>query len=309
MTLTRAQRALTVLVVAAALIGSVAYGLASQLPTPAPVARLSIVASFYPLQEFASRLVGPDVQVSVLVPPGVEPHDWEPTPGDVNRVAGADLVVYIHPQFETYVLQILNVLPSPPPFVVTSDGLDLLSLHVGGETTVDPHIWLDPILVKHQVTRIRDALIQIDADYEQEYRERADALLVDLDALDAEISEALRLCEVRTFITSHSAFAYFARRYSLTMESITVDPEVEAGPSRILELISYARANNITIIYTEPLVTPGAAEVIAEEIDGTTLPLDPAEGVSREGTSPGRSYFSIMSDNLVNLIIGLRCVA
>ncbi len=307
MTLTRTKRIGVVIGLAVVLTTLVSAAFVALLPEREPPARLSIITSFYPLQEFTTRLVGTDVRVQALVPPGVEPHDWEPSPGDVLSVAAADLVVYIHARFETFIPELLAAVPEAPPAVATSEGRDLVTLETGEIPRIDPHIWLDPIMAQQQVPKIRDALIQIDPDYEAGYRERAEGLLADLEALHAEILEGLKGCEFRTFIASHAAFTYFARRYNLTLESISLDPEVGPGPARIRALIDYALTYNLTIIYTEPLVAAGAADVVAEEIGGKTLPLDPVEGLTSIDASSDRTYFSIMRNNLTNLRIGLRC--
>ncbi|MFQ5837409.1 MAG: metal ABC transporter substrate-binding protein [Thermoplasmata archaeon] len=306
MTLTRTHRALVVAAVVALLALSSGYTVVSLLPARESPARLTIVASFYPLKEFITPLVGSDVRVKTLVSPGEEPHDWEPTLRDVTDLAEADLVVYMHPDFETYVPRLLASLPSPPPTVVTSEGLELLRVQRGAEQEIDPHIWLDPILVQHQVGLILDALIEVDPTFEAEYRMRADVLLSNLSELHEDIVQGLESCELRTFIASHAAFTYFSNRYSLILQAISIDPEVEPVASRLEALIEYALVHNITVIYTEPLVVGGAAEVIAEAIGGTTLPLDPAEGVSSD-QSGSPTYFSIMRDNLANLRVGLRC--
>ncbi len=304
---TRVQRAVVVAVAAAAVLSVLAGGaFLAMVPLEEQAARLTVVASFFPLYEFATLLVGTDVEVRILVPPGVEPHDWEPRPGDLSVVAEADLLIYIHPEFETYVPSLLAAVPAPPATAVMSEGLELLLWQQGSEVVIDPHIWLDPLLIEHQVLLIRDALIRIDPGHESDYRLRASFLLAKLERLHEDFVEGLSLCEVRTFIASHAAFTYFALRYDLTLEPITRNPEVGPSLGRIQELIDYARAHDLKVIYTEPLLAGGTAQVIAEEIGGTTLPLDPVEGSTSKGSTV-RTYFSIMRDNLDNLRVGLRC--
>jgi zinc transport system substrate-binding protein len=308
MVLARRTRIAVVATAVVLVVTGVTYGLflLSSSP-PGTSGRLAIVASFFPVAQLTSRVAGPGVTVTTLVPTGVEPHDWEPAPGDLQKLASADLVVYIHPDFETYVPLLLSSLSSPPPSVATSEGLDLLTIQHGDEEEVDPHIWLDPILVRHQIRLIRDALIDIDPQFEDAYVARASAVEQELASLDIGIRSGLESCEIRTFIASHAAFTYFALRYNLTLESITSEPDVEPTAARIQELIDYARANNISVIYTEPLVSSGPAQVIAEEIGGTTKPLDPIESISSEDLTAGRTFFTIPWDNLVNLQAGLRC--
>jgi zinc transport system substrate-binding protein len=269
--------------------------------------RLLVVASFYPLQEFTKRLVDPDVRVVTLIPAGVEPHDWEPRPGDAVLLTQADLLLYVHPEFETSVVTLLAAGDTPPPFVIVSDGLELKVVQHEGEEEVDPHIWLDPVLAQHIVLQIRDGLIRVDPAMESAYRQRAHEVLSELRNLHEEISIGLRDCRIRTFIASHAAFSYFSQRYDLTMEAITTNPEAEPSPSRLEQLIDYARALGITVIYKEPLVSGGPAEVIAEEIGGSTLTLDPIEVVADWNLETGPNYFTLMLENLQNLRTGLGC--
>jgi zinc transport system substrate-binding protein len=307
MQLRRSHRIAIVATVVALIVIPLAVFLPSFLATNRSEARLTVVASFYPVWELTSRLVGPDVRVETLVPFGVEPHDWEPTPGTLAMIDHATLVVYIHPAFETYVPDLLAASADPPQAVVTSQGLDLLTIRLGDETLIDPHIWLDPMLAQHMVREIRDALIRIDPAHEMEYRGRADDLLAELETLNQDISQGLGACRLRTFVTSHAAFAYFARRYNLTMEAITPSPEAEPSPARIQELVVFARAHGITVVYTEPLVSSGWAETLAGEIGGTTLPLNPIEGISNPDLAGGPNYFTLMRELLANLQVGLGC--
>lgn len=318
MPLSRTHR-IAVLAAVVVLVGvSVAAAFAALTPGEPPGGRLLLIASFYPVWEFTSRVAGDDVRVELLVPSGVDPHDWEPTPGDVALVAAADLVVYVHPSFETFVPQLLEAAPTPPPAVATAEGLDLLRLpgHEDEEDDeadlhdeeVDPHIWLDPLLAMDQVRAIRDALLAVDPAFAERYEANADALLADLQALHVEIEAGLKGCALGIFITVHASFRYFALRYGLVNEYISVDPEVGPSPTRIRELVELAQEHGIAVIFTEPLLPSGAAEVIAEAIEGETLPLDPLEGLANPDLDVGPNHFTLMRLNLANLRAGLGCL-
>lgn len=115
-------------------------------------------------------------------------------------------------------------------------------------------------------------------------------------------------CELKSFITSHEAFGYLAREYSLTQVPIAgLSPDSEPSAKQVVEISQFAKANNIEYIFFESLLSPRLTETIAREADAKTLLLDPIEGISNEDIKAGRNYFSVMRDNLSNLKLALRC--
>jgi zinc transport system substrate-binding protein len=255
------------------------------------------VTSFYPLYDFASHVAGDRAEVSSLVPPGIEPHDWEPAFGDVTRAREADLLVINGAGFESWAEGI-----GAREIVDTSEGLET-------QAGIDPHIWLDPVLAKHQVDVIRAALAQADpvgADY---YNDNAERFSAELDGLDAFVKGELSSCEKSDFIAFHDAFSRFAGRYGLTQHSIHgMSPEGELLPQKIEGTIALANDLGIDAIYSEDLVDSRLADVIADEIPGgRVLVLSPIEGISSEEADAGIGYIEKMRENVAALKEGLRC--
>jgi zinc transport system substrate-binding protein len=174
---------------------------------------------------------------------------------------------------------------------------------------IDPHIWLDPILVKNQVKNIEDALINRDPANKEYYQNNAINFTRALDSLDAHIRSTLQNCDKKDFIAFHDAFSYFANRYGLNQHSIQgVSPEGEVLPQRIQEIVELARDLGINIVYSEELVDPRFADVIAQEIpNGRVLILSPIEGIKDEEQTAGIGYLDKMRENIANLKIGLEC--
>jgi zinc transport system substrate-binding protein len=273
---------------------------------------LSIVASFYPLTEAAARVGGPVVAVTNLTPPGVEPHDLELDPEQVAKIADADLVLYFGEGFQPAVQDAVDV-------VAEGEHVDLLqgigearSTSDPGEPSggdvVDPHVWLDPILMRRMVDRITEALDRLDPAHAAGFRTRADAFDADLAELDEEYRSGLSSCRRRVLVTSHAAFGYLADRYGLTQEPITgLSPEAEPDPERLAQLASDVERTGTTTIFTETLVSPKVAQTLAREAGVTTAVLNPLEGLTQQQVQAGDDYLSVMRSNLAALRRGLDC--
>jgi len=272
--------------------------------------RVIVVASFYPLYEFAAHVGGDRAEVSSLVPAGIEPHDWESTSRDASRVRDADMLIINGAGFESWAGDMEAKL-----IVDTSEGIEHEEEHSdeedehGHEGGVNPHIWLDPILAKHQVEKIRGAMAAADPDNADYYNENAGAFVAELDSLDAFIQLELVGCEKSDFIAFHDAFAHFAERYGLKQHSIHgVSPEGEILPQRLQEVIELAGDLELDVIYAEDLIDSRLADTIAGEIPGgRVLVLSPIEGIDREEQDAGIGYIDKMRENVVNLKEGLGC--
>jgi zinc transport system substrate-binding protein len=269
--------------------------------------KIAVVASFYPLYEFASRVGGDRAEVSSLVPAGIEPHDWEPAPQDRLRVQSADMLVINGAGFERWA----NGMEARV-IVDTSEGVELkheVEDEHDQEGGVNPHIWLDPVLAKHQVEKIRDAMVAADPENADYYNQNAAELAAELDSLDAFAELELGDCEKSDFIAFHDAFAHFAKRYGLTQHSIHgVSPEGEILPQKIVQVITLASQLGISVIYSEDLIDSRLAETVAGEIPGgRVLVLSPIEGIDQDEQALGIDYIDKMRENIVILKVGLEC--
>jgi zinc transport system substrate-binding protein len=191
-------------------------------------------------------------------------------------------------------------------FLDSSKGLDaeLMTYAEGG---VDPHIWLDPIIAKHQVENIKEAFKQADSENADYYETNAKQYQAKLDVLDTEIRSALSAYTRKEFISFHEAFSYFAKRYELTQIYLLPRGQEEPSPSDVALVIETAKAKNITVIYAEPLSDPKLAEEVALQIpNGRVLILDPLEEVPLSEIEAGKDYLSIMRQNVSNLEEGLK---
>lgn len=267
--------------------------------------RIKVVASFYPVYEFVKNVGGNKVDVSTLIPIGVEPHDFEPTIQQIQNAESADLVVYNGASLEKWIDKIDSKFK-----VDASQGLNLLKGNDSESAgSYDPHVWLDPVLAEKQVENIRDALINADPANTVYYQSNADKFIAELNNLDNKIKTELTTCDKKDFIAFHNAFTYFASRYGLNQHSILgLTPEGEILPQRLQEIIELAKDLGLNIVYSEDLVDPRSAEVIAQEIpNGKVLILSPIEGINAAEQKAGIGYLDKMNEDIDNLKIGLQC--
>jgi zinc transport system substrate-binding protein len=271
----------------------------------------SVVASFYPLEEAASQVGGDLVTVQNLTPPGVEPHDLELAPDDIETIANADVVVYLGGGFQPAVedalaetedavivdaLAAVDTRPAPPG--EAEEGL-----------TVDPHVWLDPARFEQVVGAVAGALSEADPANEATYGSNAEAYVAELAALDEEVRTGLSDCERTTIVTSHEAFSYLADAYGLTEVAITgLSPEAEPDAQRLAELLDLVEEQGVTTIFAEELVAPDVAETLADEAGVTVDVLDPLESLTDQQAEAGEDYVSLMRENLDRLRAALDCV-
>ena len=261
--------------------------------------QLTVITSFYPLFEFSKQIAQDKADVSLLVPIGIEPHDWEPTIQDVQRMQKADLIVINGIGFEEWVHD-LEETNYQGKIVDTSKGIvtkhnEIIEIDEDYHGLNDPHIWLNPVLVKIQVQNIADSFSKADPTNEKLYQNNAALYIKELDKLDSKIRNELSDCRT-DFIAFHDAFSYFAEEYGLTQHTImTNTPHGEPTAKTLENVIRTAKEMNVKIIFTEETVDSRTSEVIAAEIDGKILPLSPIE-VGNEN-----SYIQRMTQNLENL--------
>lgn len=271
-------------------------------------AKLHAVSSFYPLYEFAKKVGQDRVEVQLLVPEGVEPHDWEPTIQDVHKMQKSDLIIINGIGFENWVgkLQDMkyqgNILDTSLEIKIKKNNFEEHDKNDKKPTfenhieSGDPHIWLNPVLAKIQVQSIADEFSRLDPENKIFYQKNSHTYLSKLDELDKKIRDDLSNCN-RDFIAFHDAFSYFADEYNLHQHVIisSTDPHTDPTGKTLENIINTARTLDIKVIFTEDTVNPKISNVIANEIGGKTLILSPIE-ISGNG-----DYISRMNENLDNL--------
>jgi len=281
-------------------------------PAAAPQAeggkRLGVFVSIPPQAYFVQRVGGDHVQVDVLVGPGQNPHSFEPTPAQISSLAKATVFFRVGMPFEDGLLPRLRGAFTHLEIVDTRQGVPVRPMeehehehdaahhghehdtaahhaHEHGseahhehpahhdEEGADPHIWLNPRLVKIQAQTIADALIRLDPANADEYRRNLAAFTAELDALDARIAAALAPVRGQPLFVYHPAFGYFADAYGLHQVAVEIGGK-EPSPKDLADLIRRARQENVRVIFVQPQFSTRSAEIIARQIGGAVVPLD-----------------------------------
>ena len=254
-----------------------------------------VVASFYPLQYVAQRIVGDHAKVTNLTAPGVEPHDVELSPRQVARVSDASVVFYekgLQPAVDEAVKN------NGPKHVV--DAADAVELRHGDSSEngdVDPHFWQDPILLGKAADAFTAEMSKADPKHASDFEAGNDRLQHDLTALDAELRAGLKTCTTRTVVVSHDAFEYLGARYDLDVHPIAgLSPDAEPSARHLDELSDLIRTDHITTVFSERLASPQMAETLASDLGIKTAVLDPIEGLT--SSNDHDDYLSLERANL-----------
>lgn len=251
---------------------------------------MSVTASFYPLAFVSQRVGGKLVKVNQIIPGGVEPHDYEPTPQDLAAINNSQVFIMNGGGVDAWADNIPNAVRLNPANIS------------------DPHVWLDPIGFQSEVEVVREAFIKADPANTAKYVLNAAGLINDLRGLDQEFKDGLKECKIKQIITSHDAFGHMAKRYGFESLSIAgISPDEEPSPKRLAELSDLAKKNSIKYIFFETLVSPKLADTIANEIGAKSLVLNPIEGVTSEEAKQGKDYLVLMQENLKNLRTSMQC--
>ena len=276
---------------------------------PANSGKMAVVGTFYPLAHFALQVGGNLVTVANITPAGAEPHDYEPTPQDIAGAYRAKVFIMNGGGVDTWAERIAPDLKAKGVQVVDMQDTILLSTAPSGsETTLDPHIWLDPVLSEKEVALIRDAFVKADPVNAAVYANNAASYIAQLQALDEAYKAGLASCRIKDIVTSHAAFGYMAKRYGLTQIAIAgLSPDAEPSAEQMANIANLAKKNNVKYIFFESLVSPKLAQTIATEVGAQTIAFNPLEGLTDEQISSGETYLTVMRDNLDELRIALQC--
>jgi zinc transport system substrate-binding protein len=279
-------------------------------------APIRAVATIFPLSDIVRQVGGKRVSVTTLLTVGMSAHMFEPTTAQIRQMSQASLYVRIGANLDTWGDKLLAAAKRPPVIVTATAGVPLLSVaqqELGAEEEEgghhhegdDPHIWLDPVLVRdHVVPAVVNALTKLSPLDAQYFKENGKRFSLALTELDREIRRTIGSLPKKDFIALHGAWHYFAKRYGLKqVAAVEPFPGKEPSAKYIAALVSLARKDRVTTIFAEPQLSAKAAEVIANELKGQVLLLDPLGGENM----PGRNgYIPLMRYNLSVIARGMK---
>ena len=289
--------------------------------------KIEIVTTLFPQYDFARQIVGDKAEVTLLLPPGMESHSYEPTPADMIKINKANLFIYTGELMEPWAHKMIESVDSEQVKVLdVSQGIPLLApneedeQHHDHEAEVeghehseddghhhiyDPHIWTSPQNAKVMVNNILEALCEVDPQNADYYKANAQAYQLQLDNLNDEFEVVVSNSKHDTIYHSgRFAMQYLMQQYGVNYVSAPF--EAEPSAALVAQVINEIKANNIPAIYYEELITPKIAQMISEETGAQMLLLHSCHNVSKEDFDNGVTYLSLMEQNVENLKIGLN---
>jgi zinc transport system substrate-binding protein len=296
--------------VAIAVVAAVATA-GSAEPAGASRSKMSVAAAFYPVAFAAQKVGGTRVAVTNLTPVGAEPHDLELNSEQLDQLLGAKIAFVLGSDFQPAVEKAADRRDGPTvellPELVDAKGKKVAE---EGETGgLDPHVWLDPVLMSQLAGEVERGLAKADPKGAATYEKNARALHGRLAALDARYRERLTGCARDLLVTSHEAFAYLTDRYGLRQEGVAgLSPDAEPDPARLGELADLARDQGVTTVFTEETVSPRIADTLARDAGGLrTEVLSPLESLTKKERDDHADYFTLMDANLDKIATALGC--
>ena len=266
------------------------------------------------LADMAQNIAGDRLKVASLVPPGVDPHSFEPVPQDVSRIADCQILVINGAGLESWLQKVLNNAGGACKVVTASTGLKSRTPGAGEvvDTDIngDPHFWLDPNNAIHYVENIRDSLILADPAGKELYTRNAQAYIAKLVDLDAWIKAQVALVppERRLLVTNHESLGYFADRYGFKVVGAIV-PSVSTGSSpsaqQLASLVERIKTSKAPAIFLETGVNPDMARQIAAETGVKVV-----TGLYTHSTTPpggeAPDYISMMKFDTLAIVNALK---
>lgn len=260
--------------------------------------KMLVYASFYPLYFLADEIGGDNIDLRMVVPNGVDSHDYEPSMNQLKEIENAYLFIYNGANYESWADKVVGNIIDEKRTINASQLVDLNVI----DGNPDPHIWLNPDNMIQIGKAIKEKLVSLDEKNKDEYEKNFNELSDRLRELDNRYFEVLKDKNKDSIIVSHAAFGYMTERYGFNQIPVSgISPEQEPSPKTIANLIETARNKNHEYIFLETLASPKTVQVIAEETNLQILTLNPIEGLTEEQLKNGEDYISLMEDNLENL--------
>lgn len=256
---------------------------------------VSLVTTIFPLQSIVEQLGGDAVQVVNLLPPGANPHNFEPTPEQIKAACKGEMMVAVGGGLDTWAEDLVAAVPE----------MKIIRIHEELDIDQDPHVWLDPVLVKEKIApHLTEKLIKLLPSRSTELQHNLQVFQEQLSVLDAEIKSEVAGWRHRQLITFHNSWMHFARRYGLELvASVEESPGKELSGRRIAQIVQLACKHGVRVIFAEPQFNAQLAETISKEIGGHVLLLDPLGG---EQVPERDSYIKLMRYNLRMMAEGMQ---
>ena len=254
-----------------------------------------LTVNILPQKYFVEKIVKDKFNINVMVKPGVSPHNFEPKPSQMKSLVVSKAFFLIGDSSEKAWLEKFKQNAKNTLFVDTTVGIEKMEMiahedHEENETHghhgdheheeahehsgLDPHIWLEPTLVKIQAKNIYEAMLKIDSINSDFYKANYEEFLKELDSLDQDIKTLLSSHKDKAFMVFHPSWGYFAKRYEIEQISIEIQGK-EPKPNELVKLIEEAKKHDIKIIFVSPQFSQKSAQAISKNIGANVVAIDP----------------------------------
>lgn len=281
--------------------------------TPQSIRKLVVVASFYPLAYMASAIGGDNVEVTTLIQPGIEPHSWQPSAGDLVACSDTDIIIYNGAGLDNWLQD--DIIPSIDAtgkiIVDTTQNVTLWrnmsQTEIQEHGAYDPHTWVSPHEAHQQAETIYEAFIQRDPSHVDYYTARWNTLSTTLNTLDASYATQLSNKTQTTIFVTHDAFGYIARRYGFQQESIIgISADSQPSTETLVQIITLMQQTDTYTFYIEPGYSDIYVQTVKTELQAQTgKTIQILELYHMNGPQDGLDYLGQMSKNLESLRGGL----
>lgn len=331
------RKILASMISAAMLIGVVSLsGCGGETAKNESNGKMKVITTIYPVYDIAKAVGGDKVDLTMLVPPGSEPHDWEPTAKDMKMIGKAKIFMYSGVGMEPVdKLLSKDILQEAMPVELSkAPGVEVLPMpdfddddHMDEEHdhdhdhdkdhdeheehehhehhhhgAYDPHIWMSPLNMIKETEYTAEVFAKADPENAEYYKENAKKYVAELEQINEELKKWRADADIRTLVVSHLAFGYLAHEYDLKQVGIMgVAPEAEPTADRMAKIVSFVKAEDAKAIFTEELVNQKLAQAIAEESGAKVYELNPLEGLTADQMAKNENYISIMKENIATL--------
>ncbi|MDF2942208.1 MAG: transporter substrate-binding lipoprotein [Herbinix sp.] len=260
--------------------------------------KLAVSVTFNAMAEFVAAVGRDRVNISTIIPTGMEPHDFEPKAADIAALSNSQVFIYNGLGMEVWAEEAIKAAENESLVIVVASD-NSTPFHNTEEEEIeehgqyDPHIWLSLKGAEIEVQNIADGLSSADPDNREYYETNATSYIAQLESLFNEYEEKFSSLENKKFVTGHAAFHYFCRDFGLEQNSVEdVFAEGEPSTRQLAELVDYCRENNVSTIFAEEMASPEISQALANEVGAGIETIH-----TIESSDDGMTYLDRMREN------------
>ncbi len=265
--------------------------------------KVKVSVTFNAIKEFTQAVGGDKVEISTIIPDGIEPHDFEPKAQDLVGLSAAQVFVYHGFGMESWVDDAVSAAGNKNLIIVeASSGAEpITNTNEEEHGQYDPHLWLSLKGAETEAKNIKDALVKADPSNKDYYEANCSDFVSKLENLFNEYNKKFESVQKKSFVTGHAAFAYLCRDFGLNQNSVEdVFAEGEPSAQQLTELIKYCKESNVTTIFAEEMASPEVSQTLANEVGAEVETIYTVESAEDDMT-----YMDRMADNLSKIYISL----